>query len=326
MLRGEDVELAHGAHQRVLDDVLGIEMLARPDRQTAMCPAAQARQITGAQLVTGGLVAILCPRQQLDRRMRIRSTQRERKRRHRAGPGVRHNWGRLPNHSAWAAGQYDQTSRHLINTADGPSRRMRSSRRSRRIQHEIFRTWTRSYPTRSERAKRVRHANGARRPESERAVASEPRERSAPTKRRARECVGESEGRSPSDKTRVVVSPGRPRPPGPAVADRGGLSRRTRTPLRRLRKSPGSRRVRAAACVPRDSAPAWSAAAAELSTITTSIGRPSTSPIRRTASPAVNPHMPRPSVSRFATRTIGPGTPRTASGAPRTRRIGIRLV
>src|SRR6476661_1456648 len=32
----------------------------------------------------------------------------------------------------------------------------------------------------------------------ERAVASEPRERSAPTKRRARERVGESEGRSPS--------------------------------------------------------------------------------------------------------------------------------
>jgi hypothetical protein len=30
---------------------------------------------------------------------------------------------------------------------------------------------------------------------------SEPRERSAPAKRRARERVGESEGRSPSDKT-----------------------------------------------------------------------------------------------------------------------------
>src|SRR4029453_14384467 len=33
----------------------------------------------------------------------------------------------------------------------------------------------------------------------ERAAASEPRERSAPAKRRARERVGESEGRSPSD-------------------------------------------------------------------------------------------------------------------------------
>jgi hypothetical protein len=33
----------------------------------------------------------------------------------------------------------------------------------------------------------------------ERAIASEPRERSAPAKRRARERVGESEGRSPSD-------------------------------------------------------------------------------------------------------------------------------
>ena len=31
-------------------------------------------------------------------------------------------------------------------------------------------------------------------------IASEPRERSAPAKRRARECVGESEGQSPSDK------------------------------------------------------------------------------------------------------------------------------
>jgi hypothetical protein len=35
---------------------------------------------------------------------------------------------------------------------------------------------------------------------SERAAASEPRERSAPAKRRARERVGESEGRSPSAK------------------------------------------------------------------------------------------------------------------------------
>jgi hypothetical protein len=38
---------------------------------------------------------------------------------------------------------------------------------------------------------------------SERAAASEPRERSAPAQRRARERVGESEGRSPSDKTRL---------------------------------------------------------------------------------------------------------------------------
>ncbi len=38
-------------------------------------------------------------------------------------------------------------------------------------------------------------------PRSERAAASEPRERSAPAKRRARERVGESEGQSPSDKT-----------------------------------------------------------------------------------------------------------------------------
>jgi hypothetical protein len=37
---------------------------------------------------------------------------------------------------------------------------------------------------------------------SERAAASEPRERSAPAQRRARERVGESEGRSPSNKTR----------------------------------------------------------------------------------------------------------------------------
>jgi hypothetical protein len=32
-------------------------------------------------------------------------------------------------------------------------------------------------------------------------MASEPRERSAPAKRRARERVGESEGQSPSDET-----------------------------------------------------------------------------------------------------------------------------
>src|SRR5688572_2993282 len=36
-------------------------------------------------------------------------------------------------------------------------------------------------------------------PASERAVANEPGERSAPAKRRAREPVGESEGRSPSN-------------------------------------------------------------------------------------------------------------------------------
>ena len=35
-------------------------------------------------------------------------------------------------------------------------------------------------------------------------TASEPRDRSAPTKRRARERVGESEGRSPSAKTSVA--------------------------------------------------------------------------------------------------------------------------
>src|SRR5262245_49110596 len=39
---------------------------------------------------------------------------------------------------------------------------------------------------------------------SERAFASEPRERSEPAKRRARERVRESEGRSPSDQTSVL--------------------------------------------------------------------------------------------------------------------------
>jgi len=39
-------------------------------------------------------------------------------------------------------------------------------------------------------------------PRCERAVASEPRDRSAPAKRRARERVGEFEGRTPSNKTR----------------------------------------------------------------------------------------------------------------------------
>ncbi len=45
----------------------------------------------------------------------------------------------------------------------------------------------------------------------ERAQRSEPRERSAPAKRRARERVGESEGRSPSAKNRREVSTGRRR-------------------------------------------------------------------------------------------------------------------
>ena len=42
-------------------------------------------------------------------------------------------------------------------------------------------------------------------------IASEPRERSAPAKRRARERVGESEGRSPSDKTRWFAGRRAPR-------------------------------------------------------------------------------------------------------------------
>src|SRR6185436_6831321 len=76
---------------------------------------------------------------------------------------------------------------------------------------------------RSERAARASHANGARRRSGAResvsgsprgeaprmiddlertSAASEPRERSAPALRRARERVGESEGRSPSDDLR----------------------------------------------------------------------------------------------------------------------------
>jgi hypothetical protein len=46
----------------------------------------------------------------------------------------------------------------------------------------------------------------------------------------------------------------------------------------------------------------------------------------RTAVAAVNPVIPRPSVSRFVTRTTGPFTCLIASAAPCTRKIGIRLV
>jgi hypothetical protein len=49
----------------------------------------------------------------------------------------------------------------------------------------------------------------------ERAVASEPRARSAPAKRRARERVGESEGRSPSDRNDLSAG-NRPAPPAAA--------------------------------------------------------------------------------------------------------------
>ena len=47
---------------------------------------------------------------------------------------------------------------------------------------------------------------------------------------------------------------------------------------------------------------------------------------RRTASPAVKPVMPRPSVSRFAISTTGPFTFAIASATPRTSSGGIRLV
>ena len=45
-----------------------------------------------------------------------------------------------------------------------------------------------------------------------------------------------------------------------------------------------------------------------------------------TASAAVKPIMPRPSVRRLATRITGPFTCASASGTPPTRKIGIRLV
>ena len=57
------------------------------------------------------------------------------------------------------------------------------------------------------------------------------------------------------------------------------------------------------------------------------VDRPSiASSIRATASAAVKPTMPRPSVSRFAIRMIGPCIFASASATPRTRKIGIRLV
>ena len=48
--------------------------------------------------------------------------------------------------------------------------------------------------------------------------------------------------------------------------------------------------------------------------------------IQATASAAVNPLMPRPSVSRFVTRMIGPSTSRSRSATPCTSSVGIRLV
>ena len=60
--------------------------------------------------------------------------------------------------------------------------------------------------------------------------------------------------------------------------------------------------------------------------MTTSTRRPVASSMRATASAAVKPAMPRPSVSRFAMKMIGPRMPASASDTPRTRKIGIRLV
>src|SRR5438876_7151701 len=88
----------------------------------------------------------------------------------------------------------------------------------------------------------------------ERATASEPRERSAPAKRRARERVGESEGRSPSDENgarrrsgaRESVS-GSPRGEAPRMkTERAGAAARERA-CRGVRgaKPLGSKRIEA---------------------------------------------------------------------------------
>ncbi len=87
---------------------------------------------------------------------------------------------------------------------------------------------------------------------SERAAASEPRDRREPAQRRARARVGESEGRSPSDKTRHE---GGQRRPAGALRDRGrarqgrngrGVSRPGHTPRppRRAQDSPSRVRRR----------------------------------------------------------------------------------
>ena len=61
VLGRERLELRNGTDQRILDDVLGVEVLARPDRQPAVRPAPQARKVARAQLVLCPFVSLLRP-------------------------------------------------------------------------------------------------------------------------------------------------------------------------------------------------------------------------------------------------------------------------
>ena len=92
VLGGERLQPPHRLHQRILDDVLGVEVLSRPHRQPAVRPAAQPRQVTRAQLVARRFVTLARPQQQRKRR-RWRHTCRRGRRQHVRIPGSSHSVG-----------------------------------------------------------------------------------------------------------------------------------------------------------------------------------------------------------------------------------------
>jgi hypothetical protein len=64
-------EVPNRLHQRVLDDVLGIEVLSRPAGQAPVRPPPQARQVPGAQLVARLLIAVARTQKEGVRRMDV---------------------------------------------------------------------------------------------------------------------------------------------------------------------------------------------------------------------------------------------------------------
>ena len=68
VLRRERLDSTDGSHQRILNDVFGVEMLTGPRRQTPMRPSSEPGKIPRAELVASDLVALTRAEQQGERR------------------------------------------------------------------------------------------------------------------------------------------------------------------------------------------------------------------------------------------------------------------
>ena len=72
VFRCERIELTYGTKERVLNDVFSVQVLASPDREAAVRPASEARQVSRAELVARVLIAVARAEQQRLRGLRVR--------------------------------------------------------------------------------------------------------------------------------------------------------------------------------------------------------------------------------------------------------------